>query len=296
MLARPEEGSIASNFKTFNQSPGLAKHLSKLARLAGKLHHHPCPVHRSVVVRSPATSANLGPGFDIFAMALTRPYDDFRIEIASDGLTFEVTGPYAGAIPTDPQSNVAGFVARHMLDMFGIEAGLRVHIRKNIRPRSGLGSSAAGAMAMAGAIDRMFNLGLTTTELIEWAALGELLSGGVPHVDNVSAAFLGGFIVITCREPLEVVRYDPHPSLRVVLAVPDVDKESTQASRDAVGTRIAITKAEAMLALQEACGIITGRVEDIISATRSPTHIEAKREAAGFYRYLTELKEIGRRF
>jgi homoserine kinase len=287
---------IASTAGNIIQPHGLAKQLTKLAEAAVVVNPKPRIKYRSVKVICPATSANLGPGFDIFALALSEPYDTIQVTLAGDSVSFRITGPYASDVPEIPEDNVAGFVASHMLATFGIDTGLKVKIRKRIRPGGGMGSSAASAMAMACAIDRLFDLRLCDTDLIEWGALGEMLSGGVPHVDNVSAAYLGGFVVVTRREPLSVIRYDPHPSLYAVLIVPEIEKKNTRAAREAVGPRIAMTKAEAMLALQEACGIITGRVDAIMEATRDLTHIEAKRESEGFYHLLTECKAIGSDF
>lgn len=278
------------------QSRKIAKQLARLAENVGKLRYKPRVKHRSLQIRCPATSANLGPGFDVFALALSEPYDIFRVDVAAKGISLKVAGLYGPEVPAEPDSNVAGFVARHMLETFGISTGLSLRIRKMIRPGGGLGSSAASAAAAACAIDRIFGLGLDDTDLIEWAALGEMLSGGDPHVDNVAAAYLGGFIIVTRREPLFITRYDPHPLLCAVLAIPDIAKSNTRAARAVLGPRTAMTSTEAMRAIQEACGIITGRIDDIVEAMRDLTHIEERRESEGFYRLLTECKSLGTAF
>ena len=89
-------------------------------------------------VRAPATSANLGSGFDVFGVALGRPADVIRVDRAS-ATTIEVTGVGARYIPTDPEKNVVGAVAE------ALDAPAHIRIDKGVRPSSGLGSSAASA-------------------------------------------------------------------------------------------------------------------------------------------------------
>jgi homoserine kinase len=247
------------------------------------------------MVKCPATSANLGPGFDIFGLALQEPFDTLKVESRPvPGVTVETGGKYGAGITTRTEENVAGFVAMRMLENFEIKSGLNITIEKGIRPGSGMGSSAASAMGVAAAVDRIFGLGLGPFDVIEWGALGEMLSGGDPHVDNVSAAYLGGFVVITRRYPLHVAKYEPHHSLKAVIALPAITKLSTHAARLAIGPALsAISPAEWMMALEEACGIVTGRMEDIMRALSIPTHIEVRREERGFYKFLKEAKELG---
>jgi homoserine kinase len=250
------------------------------------------------MVKCPATSANLGPGFDIFGLALREPFDTLKVEPRSrPGVVVETGGKFGAGITARAEENVAGFVALRMKEIFGIATGIKITIEKGIRPGSGMGSSAASAMGVAAAMDRVFGLGLGPFQIIEWGALGEMLSGGDPHVDNVSAAYLGGFVVITRRRPLHAVKYEPHQNLKVVIALPAINKQSTHAARLAIGPALtAITPEEWMMALEEACGIVTGRMEDIMQALSAPTHIEARREEKGFYRFLSEAKELGRQY
>jgi len=99
-----------------------------------------------LTVRAPATSANLGSGFDVFGAALERPADVVRVERAAE-TTIEVTGAGSQFIPEDPEKNTAGAVAE------ALDAPARIKIDKGVRPASGLGSSAASAAAAALAAD-----------------------------------------------------------------------------------------------------------------------------------------------
>jgi len=142
-----------------------------------------------VTVRAPATSANLGSGFDVFGVALDRPADYVRAEPA-DETTIEITGVGSRYIPEDPEKNVIGAVA----DELGVTAD--VFLDNGVRPASGLGSSAASAAGAALALNELYDLGYTRRELVPVAAEGEAVVAGEAHADNVAPALLGGFTVV----------------------------------------------------------------------------------------------------
>ncbi|MFB6305062.1 MAG: homoserine kinase [Haloferacaceae archaeon] len=141
-----------------------------------------------VTVRAPATSANLGSGFDVFGVALGRPADVVRVERA-ERTTIEVTGVGSEFIPEDPDGNTVGAVAE------ALDAPAHIRIDKGVRPSSGLGSSAASAAAAAVALNELYDRGLTRRELVPVAGEGEAVVSGEAHVDNVAPALLGGFTV-----------------------------------------------------------------------------------------------------
>jgi homoserine kinase len=143
-----------------------------------------------VTVRAPATSANLGSGFDVFGVALDRPADVVRVRRASE-TTIEVTGAGSQFIPKDPDENTVGAVAE------ALDAPAHIHIDKGVRPASGLGSSAASAAAAAVALDRLYDRGLSKKELVPIAAKGEKVVSGDAHDDNVAPSILGGFTIAT---------------------------------------------------------------------------------------------------
>ncbi|QLC32821.1 homoserine kinase [Halarchaeum sp. CBA1220] len=142
-----------------------------------------------LTVRAPATSANLGSGFDVFGVALDRPADVVSVERA-DETTIEVSGAGAQYIPEDPRKNTAGVVAREL------DAPAHIRIDKGVRPSSGLGSSAASAAATAVALDALYERNLTGDELVRVAAEGEAAVSGEAHADNVAPSILGGFTVV----------------------------------------------------------------------------------------------------
>ncbi|MBS7606497.1 MAG: homoserine kinase [Candidatus Bathyarchaeia archaeon] len=180
----------------------------------------------SIEAIAPATSANLGAGFDVFGVALDSPllFDRVLVEkIEDEGkIEIEVEGEGAEGVPREPERNTAGIVARELLRFSGRRHGLKIVVYKGIRPGSGLGSSAASAAATAVAINELLNLKLSQSQLIDFAALGELASAGAPHADNVSAAILGDFIIITSREPLEVLKLKLPDNAEFAIVLPEI--------------------------------------------------------------------------
>ena len=178
-------------------------------------------------VRAPATSANLGSGFDVFGVALERPADVVRVARAGE-TTITVTGAGSHFIPEDPADNVVGAVA----EALGVTA--RIEIDKGVRPSSGLGSSAASAAGAALALSELYDLGNSREELVAAAAQGEALVSGAPHADNVAPALLGGFTIATDDGVTQVATDVP-----LVAVLPD-GAVSTRDARDVVpdGARI----------------------------------------------------------
>ncbi len=143
-----------------------------------------------VTVRAPATSANLGSGFDVFGVALSHPADIVRVEKATK-TTIDVTGAGSEFIPEDPDQNTVGAVAE------ALDAPAHIKIDKGVRPASGLGSSAASAAAAAVALNKLYDRGYSRKELVPIAAEGEAVVSGEAHDDNVAPAIMGGFTIAT---------------------------------------------------------------------------------------------------
>jgi homoserine kinase len=163
-------------------------------------------MNRRRVVRVPASSANLGPGFDVLAAAL-----DIRLELeVSECGEFSVECDIPG-VPLD-RSNlcVRAFERLHPAD------GVSFSIRSQIPLSAGLGSSAAAIVAGLCAADHMYELD---------APLFDLAAELEGHPDNAAAALLGGFVVCA-GEP---VRFDPPAGLEGVLAIPDFEVPTTAA-------------------------------------------------------------------
>ncbi|MEM1515033.1 MAG: homoserine kinase [Candidatus Bathyarchaeia archaeon] len=196
---------------------------------------------RVVEAIAPATSANLGAGFDIFGVALNVLSDKVIVEKSEDEvIKIEVYGEDSGEIPIEPEKNTAGVVAIEMLEKAGKKCGLLIRIHKSVRSGSGLGSSAASAAAAAVAINELLDLDLTPIQLIEIAAMGETASAGSPHADNVSAAILGDFTLIVSREPLEVLRLKLPPNAEFAIVLPEI-KIDTRLARSVLPKQVSLS-------------------------------------------------------
>ena len=181
-----------------------------------------------VTVRAPATSANLGSGFDVFGVALDRPADVVRVERAAE-TTIEMTGVGSDFIPEDPAKNTAGVVA----DV--LDAPAHIRIDKGVRPASGMGSSAASAAAAAVALNELYDRGRSRRDLVRVAAQGEAAVSGEAHADNVAPAILGGFTVVTDDEVTAV-----DASLPLVACLPE-EVLSTRDARSVVPETVSMT-------------------------------------------------------
>jgi len=179
-------------------------------------------VKRRRLVRAPASSANLGPGYDVLAAALSL---HLELEVEETG-EFFVHSDVPG-IPSD-RSNlcVQAFERLHSAD------GVTFQIHSEIPSAAGLGSSAAAIVAGLAAADHMYELD---------APLFELAVDLEGHPDNVAAALHGGFVI--CPGPgEEPVRFDPAPGLEGVVAIPDHEVATAEA-RAAMPAEVPLSEA-----------------------------------------------------
>lgn len=245
-----------------------------------------------IKILSPATTANLGPGFDVFALALKEPYDVMEIEKIGSGVIIESEGY---SIPNEAEKNCAGFVALEMLKKFEIKEGVKIKIKKNIKPASGLGSSAASGAGAAFALNKLFDLNLTKEEMVGYASHGEIVSAGFPHCDNVVACIFGGFTITVSYDPLEVVNLKPPEDLGIVIALPNVDKGSTEVARSVVPKLIPRKKLVYNVghASLLSAGIALKNI-DLIKKAMDDSIVEPARAKAGILREFFELKKLGK--
>jgi homoserine kinase len=177
----------------------------------------------------PASSANLGPGFDSLGLALSL-YDEIQAETTDSGLTIEVTGEGAGQVPDD-ESHLVVRAIRRGLAAGGVSvSGLNIKCRNVIPHSRGLGSSAAavvGGLAVAnGLIAQSGSQPLTLEQLVQLSSEFE------GHPDNASAAVLGG-AVVSYTEPGPVYAAAPltlHPDIHLFPAIPQI-RSSTAETR-----------------------------------------------------------------
>lgn len=197
---------------------------------------------KQISVYSPGSIANLGPGFDVFGIAIDGLGDTISLrEKDETGVKISIQGKGAERIPLSPERNSSGFILNHIINNQDLSTGLEIEIRKGIPPGKGMGSSGASASATALAINELLNLKLSDEELIELAALGEGAIAGAPHADNVSASILGGFVMIS--ENWEYIRMDA-PKFNIVVVAPDIYIENkTRVARSLLPEKVLLKDA-----------------------------------------------------
>ncbi|HEX2175112.1 MAG TPA: homoserine kinase [Nocardioidaceae bacterium] len=174
-----------------------------------------------VQVRVPATSANLGPGFDSFGIALAK-YDEVTVELTGEGLSVEVSGEAADQVPRDETHLVVSSLLSACRRWSGEPPGLRVRCHNTIPHGRGLGSSAGAivagvvaARALVAGADGADPDGVDDVEVLDLASEME------GHPDNVAAALAGGFTLAwSTGSGTRAARLTPHDAVLPVACVP----------------------------------------------------------------------------
>jgi len=208
---------------------------------------------KSVTVSAPCSTANLGPGFDVFGLALDAFYDEVTVTKKGKGITIVSSDN----IPLNPNKNTAGLVANAMKKKKKLTGGIEIKIRKNVPPGFGMGSSAASAAACAIGINKLYNLKLNQNQLISYAGIGEKASAGSIHYDNVAASILGGFVIVN-SDPLSVTRIEAPKDLILCVGIPKikVPKKKTKVSRSVIPKTVKLS--DSIRNLANAANIVAG--------------------------------------
>ncbi|TAK18014.1 MAG: homoserine kinase [Nitrosarchaeum sp.] len=206
-----------------------------------------------ITVRAPSSTANLGPGFDVFGLAVDAFFDEVTLTKKKSGINIVTEDN----IPTNPDNNTAGLVVKNMIKKFKIKDGIEIKIKKGVPAGFGMGSSAASAAATVIAFDKMYELKLDENTLVEFAGSGEKASAGSVHYDNVAASVLGGFVIVRTN-PLNVIKIKPPMNLRMCVAVPklEVPKKKTKVSRGVIPKKVSLV--DSIANLSNAAAIVAG--------------------------------------
>lgn len=238
-------------------------------------------------VRVPASSANLGPGFDAVGLALAL-YDEVEVVAVSSGLRVEVHGEGAGRLPTG-EDNLVVRALRAACTHCGYQPdGVVLRCHNRIPHGRGLGSSAAAAVAGV-----LAGYGLAGREPDE-AAL-DLAAGFDGHADNVGASLLGG-LVICWHDGMSfrATRLQPHPDLAPVLLVPQ-ETSATEVTRGLLPAQVphadaAFTAGRAALLIHA----LTSAPELLLAATEDQLHQPYRRPAyPATVRLMEALRTVG---
>lgn len=215
---------------------------------------------------APATVANVACGFDVFGFALERPGDVVaaRRRDAAGVEIVEVSGD-GGSLPRDAGRNTAGVAAQYLLAEAGADAGIELRLVKGLPLKSGLGSSAASAVAAAVAVDALLGLDAPRERLLAAAMEGERVAVGSAHADNAAAALYGGFVLV--RHGPRVTELPVPQGLSCALVRPHVEID-TGAARALLGKHVELGAAVAQWGNTAAlvAGLFRGDLELVASA------------------------------
>ena len=181
-----------------------------------------------IKIFSPATVANVSCGFDALGFALDTLGDEMIFRKTSD-TTLQISKIEGAKLSFDIDKNVAGVVAKAMLEKHPVDFGIDIEIYKNFKPGSGLGSSAASASGTAFAVNELLGRPFSMLELTQFAMLGEEAACGSQIADNVSAALYGGFILVRSYKPLDIVKLPTPSELFATVIHPQIEVKTEDA-------------------------------------------------------------------
>jgi homoserine kinase len=197
----------------------------------------------SVTAFAPATVSNVACGFDVLGFALAAPGDEVTARFASDGgvRIEDITGDQ-GRLPRDASKNTAGVAAQQLLALLGERRGVTLTIRKGLPLSSGLGGSAASAVAAVVAVDGLLGARVPLETLMACAFEGERIGAGSAHGDNIGPAVYGGFVLVRVANPPDVIRLPVPSGLTAVVVHPELEIETAKA-RALLGTTVPLADA-----------------------------------------------------
>jgi homoserine kinase len=174
--------------------------------------------------------ANVACGFDIFGFAVNEPGDVAKVTLRENpGVEItRITGDN-GKLPRTAEKNTAGFTALRYLETIQSQQGVSIELHKKMPLSSGLGSSAASAVAVLFAINTLFDNRLTKSELLGIALQSEKLACGAAHADNAAPALFGGFLLIRENNPPDIVELPVPENLYCTIIHPEIEINTVDA-------------------------------------------------------------------
>lgn len=182
---------------------------------------------KSCIAYAPGTVANLVCGFDILGLCLSEPADKMEVRLLDEPKII-IRSADGYPLPEDPALNTAGAPLLEMIRDLGENIGFEVLIHKNIKPGSGVGSSAASAAGAVVAANHLLGNPFDKAQLIQYAMFGEKVASGVKHADNVAPCIYGGITLIRSISPLDIIPL-PAPDLYVSVVHPQIEVRTADA-------------------------------------------------------------------
>jgi homoserine kinase len=187
---------------------------------------------KSIKVVVPATVSNVGPGFDIMGFAINTTIEEMVVRLTDKpGIKIKKIMGDNNGLPLDIKKNTATVALIHMLSKLKMKIGVELEIKKKIISGSGLGSSAASAVAAPFALNELLGRPYTKHELMEFSLLGEEAASGSIHADNVAPCLFGGFVLIRGYKPTDIIQLSPPKKLFCTILHPQFEIKTSEARR-----------------------------------------------------------------
>jgi homoserine kinase len=198
------------------------------------------PDTRSVTAFAPASVGNVGVGFDVLGHALDAVGDRVRLtERAGRDVRLEAVSGTVTSLPEVPEQNTALRALLAIQREFSLESGASVSIHKGIPLGSGMGGSAASAVAAVTAAAEFWSLDLGLSQRLHFALQGEEAASGALHADNVAPSLLGGLVLCGPGDPPTAVRMPVPEGIACVLVHPRIEIRTRQA-REMLAATVAL--------------------------------------------------------
>ena len=166
--------------------------------------------------------ANVGCGFDVLGLCLDKVGDQMVIRKTQRKGIF-ITKIEGFELPYAVHENVAGVSALAMYNELNVDFGFEIEIYKQIKPGSGIGSSAASAAGSVFGMNYLLDNVFDKIDLIKFAMKGEAVASKSEHADNIAPAILGGFTLVKQNNPLEVIQLPTPKALHAVIVHPQIE-------------------------------------------------------------------------
>lgn len=178
-------------------------------------------MRNSATAFAPATVGNVGIGFDILGHTVEALGDRVHVERSRErGVRIREISGVVTDLPLEPERNTAGRALKALLDAHELDFGVEMTIQKGIPLGSGLGGSAASAVAAVVAGNALLPAPVSRLELLRYAMQGETVASGTRHVDNIAPALFGGLVLTVGIDHPRIKQIPVPPGVRCVLVHP----------------------------------------------------------------------------
>lgn len=186
--------------------------------------------NKSVRVFAPASIGNVSCGFDVLGLAVMAPGDEVFIVLNdSHNVTIKSIVGGDGRIPVEPRENTASVAVIEYLKSINSHQGAEITLYKNLPLGSGMGSSAASAVAAVVAINYLMGEPLKREQLLPFVMEAERVACGSAHPDNAAPSLLGGLILVRQNNPLDIVSIPTPSELMCVMVHPHIEVKTRDA-------------------------------------------------------------------